>query len=84
MKTWQRATQKTKQFPSKKYGFSDYLKTTGSYLITESMTDAAYQKIKDAAKFWAWYHDKRVTIRKNKNGDGTCFVVITLVAHHRK
>lgn len=83
-KTWIRWTQQTKEFPKPKYGFTKYLRSIGDHVITEPMTEAEYQKIKDAAKFWAWYHDKRVRIKKNRVGPRMYEVVITLVAQHRK
>lgn len=84
MKTWKRWTEHTKQFPKPKYGFTQYLKQIGDHVITHPMTEAEYQKIKDAAKFWAWKHDKRVRIKKNRVGKGLFEVVITLIAHHRQ
>lgn len=83
-KTWERWTQKTKEFPKPKYNFSFHLRSVGDHVITNPMTEPEYQKIKDAAKFWAWRHDKRVRIKKNKVGKGLYEVVITLIAQHRR
>jgi hypothetical protein len=85
-KHWPRwtTTSQTKFFPKPKYGFSQHLKRVGDTLVTHPVDEAGYQKFKDAAKFWAWYHDKRVRIIRNKLGDGMSEVVIRLVAQHRQ
>ena len=83
MKRWTRWTTISKEFPKAKYGFSTLLKKKGDYIVTHPMTEAEYQKIKDAAKFWARHHDCRVTINKHRV-DGTHFEVkIMLVEKHR-
>jgi hypothetical protein len=81
--SWPRWTQQSKKFPKPVYGFTEYLKRIGDYILTNPVNEAEYQKIKDAAKFWAWYHDKRVRITKNKKPNNMFEVEIRLVAHHR-
>lgn len=73
-----------RKFPEKKYGFSDYLRRIGDYVETMPMTPTEYQKIKDAAKFWAWFHKVRVSIRSYKVGDNLKVVRVTLIDHTRK
>ena len=81
-KTWTRWVQQTKEFPKPKYNFTFHLRSVGDYVRTNPITEAEYQKIKDAAKFWAWYHDKRVSIHKDRVGKGLWEVTVKLVAHH--
>lgn len=83
MKRWTRWTTISKEFPKPKYGFSTLLKKKGDYVVTHPMTEAEYQKIKDAAKFWARHHDCRVTIRSFKDNNGLKEVTIMLVEKHR-
>ena len=84
MSSWTRWVQQTKEFPKPVYGFTKYLKNIGDKIVTNPMTQADYLKFKDAAKFWAWYHDKRVRILKNRKPDNMFEVEIRLVAHHRQ
>lgn len=84
MKQWARWTEENKHFPKAKYGFTQYLKAIGDHVVTHPMTEAEYQKIKDAAKFWAWYHDKRVRIKKDRVGKGLFQITVTLISQHRK
>lgn len=70
-------------FPKPVYRFTEILKRVGDYIVTNPLTEAEYTKFKDAAKFWAWYHDKRVRIKKDRLGDGMCKVTVVLMAHHR-
>ena len=84
MKTWERWTQKTKEFPKSKYGFTEYLRRVGDYVETHPMSRADYIRIKDAAKFWAYHHKVRVKIRVQKTGDGMYTVMIMLVSKTRE
>jgi hypothetical protein len=83
LKDWTRWTTISKEFPKPKYGFSALLKKKGDYIVTHPMTYAEYQKIKDAAKFWARFHDCRVTIRSLKVEEDKREVTIMLVEKHR-
>ena len=83
MKRWTRWTTISKEFPKPKYGFSTILKNKGDYIVTYPMTEAEYQKIKDAAKFWARFHDCRVTINKTPVSATHYEVKIMLVEKHR-
>lgn len=47
------------------------------------MNEADYIRIKDAAKYWAYYHRKRVRIEKLPLPDDMCRVRITLISQHR-
>ena len=80
---WLKWTQISKEFPKPKYGFSALLRKIGDHVITHPMTEQEYQKIKDAAKFWARFHDCRVSIRKNKATLDTYNVTIMLIEKHR-
>jgi len=82
-KTWDRWTQVSKQFPKPKYGFTQHLKHIGDSIKTFPMNEPDYIRFKDAAKFWAWHHDRRVRIKKERLGDGMCEVTVTLMEHHR-
>lgn len=84
-KHWLRWTQTspTKHFPKPKYQFTKYLKFIGDSITTFPMEEADYIRFKDAAKFWAWHHDKRVRIHRQKLGNGLSQVVVTLMEHHR-
>lgn len=62
--THQRWTQKTKEFPKSKYGFTEHLKKQGDqleYYYGPEKDPKAYKKITDAA--YEWSHHHRVTIR---------------------
>lgn len=83
-KQWLRWTQTTKEFPKPKYHFTTHLRHVGDYVRTNPIDAADVQRIKDAAKFWAWHHDCRVSIHKDKVGKGLWEVTVRLVAHHRK
>lgn len=85
-KHWKRWTQtsQNKFFPKKKYGFSTHLVHIGDSVTTYPMEYADYIRIKDAAKFWAWYHDKRVKTEKLYVDGTKCRVRITLISHHRE
>jgi hypothetical protein len=83
MKTWERWTQKTKQFPKSKYGFSQHLKKVGDFVETYPMEYADYIRIKDAAKFWAYTHGKRVAVRSTRQGDGLRTVRVQLISRTR-
>lgn len=85
-KHWKRWTQTshTKFFPKSKYNFTEILKRVGDYVVTFPMTQKEYLRIKDAAKYWAWYHDKRVSIVKIPASPDTWRVRVTLIAHHRE
>ncbi len=83
-KRWQRWTQTSDVgFPKPKYRFTSLLKRVGDYVRTHPVDETGYQKIKDAAKFWAWYHDKRVRIIKHRAENGMWEVEVRLVEHHR-
>lgn len=84
MKSWRRWTESTKEFPKPKYGFSQYLKKIGDYIETEPIPFADYVRMNDAAKFWAWYHGKRVKVRSYDQRDGTRVVNVMLVSHTRE
>lgn len=83
LRDWKRWTQTSKQFPGAKYGFSKLLKHKGDYLVTFPLSYDDAIRFKDAAKFWARYHDCRVTINRMRNGDGTFTVKVMLVEKHR-
>lgn len=83
-KGWKRWVEENKHFPRPKYGFTQHLKHIGDKLITHPITEADYIRFKDAAKFWAWFHDKRIRTKKNRLPDGMCFVEVTLIAHNRE
>lgn len=71
-------------FPKPKYGFTQHLEYIGDSLTTHPLEYAEYIRFKDAAKFWAWRHDKRVTIRTDRKPNNMRSITVTLVAHHRK
>lgn len=70
-------------FPKPIYRFTEILRHVGDYIVTNPITQEEYMRFKDAAKFWAWYHDKRVRIKKDRLGNGMCKVTVVLMAHHR-
>ena len=82
-KHWLRWTQTSRHFPKNKYGFSQHLRKLGDHVITYPMPTADYIRIKDAAKFWAWRHDKRIRTRTRRVGPGMYEVTVTLIAHTR-
>ena len=86
-KHWKRWTQTSptnpNHFPKPKYRFTELLKKTGDYVTTIPLNKADTDRINDAAKFWAWYHDKRVRIKRNRVGEGLWTVTVMLIAHHR-
>jgi hypothetical protein len=84
LKKWTRWTETTQEFPKPKYAFTEHLKFIGDSITTFPMNKADYIRFKDAAKFWAWYHDKKVSIKKDRKPDDMCTVTVTLLAHHRK
>ena len=71
-------------FPKPKYGFSVHLKYIGDFIETNECTEQEYIKFKDAAKFWAWYHGKKVRIQKWRRPNGNCIIRVTLAAHKRE
>ncbi len=84
LKKWTRWTETTKQFPKPKYGFTEHLKFIGDSVTTQPLNEADYIRFKDAAKFWAWYHDKKISIKADRKPNNMKAVTVTLVAHHRK
>ena len=82
-KKWKRWTEDG-FFPKPKYGFTQHLQYIGDALTTHPLEYADYVRFRDAAKFWAWRHDKRVTIRSDRKPNNMRSVTVTLVAHHRK
>lgn len=82
-KSWTRWVEKTKEFPKPKYYFTQHLRHIGDYVETHPISQAEYMKIKDAAKFWAWNHDCRVSIKKNRKANNMCTVRVTLISKHR-
>lgn len=83
-KTWLRWTQKTREFPKPKYGFTQYLKHTGDMLETFPMSIEDGVRFRDAAKFWAHRHGKRVKTETIKAPDNMVIKRVTLISHHRK
>lgn len=83
-KKWVRWTELTKEFPKPKYGFTEYLKRIGDYVETFPMNDLDCDRIKHAAKAWAYFHGYRVKIKKIKAGDGMSNVRITLASKTRE
>lgn len=83
---WKRWTETspTKFFPKPKYEFTRHLKYVGDAITTFPLNYADYVRFKDAAKFWAWYHDKKVSINLSRKPDNMQTVTVTLLAHHRK
>jgi hypothetical protein len=55
----------------------------GDYVETYPISQADYMKIKDAAKFWAWRHKVRVSIKKYKAKDGMFTVRVMLISRTR-
>lgn len=84
VKTWDRWTQKTKEFPKPKYGFSQHLKYIGDMLETYPMSIEDGVRFRDAAKFWAHHHGKRVRTITIKAPDDMVIKRVTLISHHRK
>ena len=68
--TWKRATELTKEFPKPKYNFTKHLTGVGDFLQTAPLTHKQYIHFLRAAHFWAWYHEKRVSVRYWKMGGG--------------
>lgn len=83
-KKWKRWVEDLKAFPKPKYEFTKHLRHIGDAIITNPMTQEDYIRFKLAARFWAWYHDKRIRTKKNRLPDGMCYVVLTLIAHNRE
>ena len=83
LKSWTRWTEKTKEFPKPKYRFTELLKHTGDYLETYDMDKADALRFNDAAKFWAYFHKKKVRIERIQRPEGKYAMRVTLVSHHR-
>jgi len=84
LKSWNRWTEKTKEFPRPKYRFTELLKYTGDMIETYDMSSEDAYRFKDAAKYWAYYHGKRVRINRLKRPNNMFAVRVTLISHHRK
>ena len=84
MKTWERWTQKTKEFPKPKYRFTELLKYIGDSLETYPMSKEDGVRFRDAAKFWAYYHGKRVRCITIPAPNDMVTKRVTLISHHRK
>lgn len=80
----EKSPSKEAHFPTPKYNFTIHLRELGDWVQTNPIPYADYIKIKDAAKFWAWRHDVRVTIRSAKVGDDQYIVTVRLVSLTRK
>lgn len=83
-KTWERWTQKTKEFPKPKYGFTQLLKHTGDTLVTHPMSPGDAGRFHDAAKFWAYYHGKRIKTTWHRAPDDCYYLKVVLISHTRK
>ena len=87
MKTWERWTQTTQSFPKPKYNFTNLLKREGDYIETFPFPKKDRDRFKDAAKFWAYYHNKTINIKfisDYQDGIPMWRVRITLKYNHRK
>lgn len=82
-KKWLRPTEKTKQFPTNKYHFSQHLTQVGDWIETDPVTRSDVKKLNKAAHFWAWQHKCRVSVVYYPAPDDMCVVRITLVSKHR-
>lgn len=83
-KTWERWTQKTKQFPENKYNFSVHLTEVGDWVQTHPLTREEKDKITKAARFWAWYHDVSIKHEEVKINEDQWTVTIRLISLTRK
>lgn len=82
-KTWLRWTQTSREFPKSKYNFTQHLRKVGDYVVTEPLPNSEYQKIKHAAKFWAWYHGVMIKTEKTNLRNGTFIIKIQLISRKR-
>lgn len=83
-KHWLRWTQKTKEFPKPKYRFTELLKHKGDMLETFPMSKEDGVRFRDAAKFWAYTHKKRVRCITIPAPNDMVIKRVTLVELHRK
>lgn len=82
-KTWLRWTQKTKEFPKPKYNFTSILTHVGDSIETYPMSYEDYIRFKDAAKFWAWHHGKRIKIKSIRQPNRMRVAIVMLISHSR-
>lgn len=85
-KAWKRWVEIDRHFPKPKYNFSKLLRQVGDYVETYPMNNEDRVKIKDAAKFWAYHHKKRVRIKwiPDYQGDMPMWRTrVTLISNHR-
>lgn len=83
-KQWKRWVEVDPHFPKPKYNFTTHLKRIGDYVETYPLDYADRIRIRDAAKFWAWHHKKRVSIRSIPDGTAKWRMRITLISHTRE
>ena len=87
LKKWKRWVEVDRHWPKPKYGFSKLLRKVGDYVETFPMTMEDRIRFKDAAKFWAYHHDKRVSIKSIPDYDGKTpmwRMRVTLLSLHRQ
>jgi hypothetical protein len=83
---WKRWVELDKHFPKPKYNFSGLLKRIGDYVETYPMIKEDRIRFKDAAKFWAYHHKKRVRIQQipdYQDGIPMWRMRVTLISQHR-
>lgn len=83
-KSWVRWTASNKIFPKPKYGFSQHLQRRGDYLVTNPIGPEEYEKFRKAILFWAWYHKRTVTVKKERCGKDLWEVRVDLVSMTRE
>lgn len=84
-KTWLRPTQISRKFPQNKYGFTEYLKRPGDFLISWPLTKKEADKLMFAAHFWAarrrWTIETEQTYcGENIDGENVYTIRIDLIA----
>lgn len=69
--THKRWTEKTRQFPKNKYGFTQHLRRVNDWVLTEPMSLADCKRFRDAAYEWAWHKKWRVTVNRFRVSEDT-------------
>lgn len=81
---WKRWAELNGSFHQDKYRFTKILKYIGDYFVTAPITKDEYDKLRHAAKAWAYRHNKQIKTEVVPLGDGMRKVKVMLISHHRE
>lgn len=81
---WKRWAELNGSFKQDKYFFTEHLVHIGDYVVTKPITRDEYEKLRHAAKAWAYRKNKQIKTEVTNLGENLCKAKVMLISHHRE